>query len=131
MTLNKNGMPGAPARRALWKAQADTGRADYFRWTFKTVRGNEIVLSVGKKYKPRNVLCHAASADTSEVLLWDKRSPRVDLMPSDVMPLLSPWDRFFSGDRIACNMPDSIVNSLIFGLTHYLNKPHEHKAIIL
>jgi len=130
MTLNKNGMPGAPPRRQLWKAQADTGHADYFRWTFRTVRGSEIVLSVGKKYKPRNVLCHAASADTSEVLLWDKRQPRVDLMPSEVCPLLSPWDRYFS-DRIACNMPDSIVTSLLYGLAYYLNPHHEHKAITL
>lgn len=127
MALCKNGMQGAPARRPLWKAQADTGRADYFRWTFKSQFGREIVLSVGKAHGEGP--CHAASADTCEVLLWDKASARRDLMPEEVSCLLEPWTRFFD-EAIALHMPDSILTALLFAMGYYFEET-EHKANLL
>ncbi len=111
--------------RALWKAQADTGRADYFRWTFKTGTAAEIILSVGKKWRG-NGIHHAASVDTCEVLLWETRNRCVDLLPSEVFLPLEPFDRYFSGN-IACHMPDSILDSFIYALGYYFGQV-DHKA---
>lgn len=121
--MNANGMQGKAPVRELWKALADTGRADYFRWTFKTPQG-EIVLSVGKAYGPEGMR-HAASPDTAEVLLWNVARPRVDLAPQDISVDLAPWSHFFSDDTggpIALHMPDSILTSLLFALGHYYEK---------
>ena len=114
-------------RRELWKAQADTGRADYFRWTFRTGAGKEFVLSVGKAFD------HASGPDTCEVLMWAKDKPRRELFPEDITCLLEPWQRYFGNDGtgpIAEHMPDSILTALLFGLGYWF-KETEHKAITL
>lgn len=120
-------------RRQLWKALADTGRADYFRWTFNG-HGREIVLSVGKAHRDHGDLRHAASPDTCEVLLWDKTEPQKDLAPEDISCLLEPWSRYFSdketGSPIARHMPDSILTALLFGLGYWFEMV-EHKATLL
>lgn len=112
-------------RRELWKALADTGRADYFRWTFRTGHG-DIVLSVGKCHGVQHGLRHAASADTCEALMWCVDRPRVDLAPEQISCLFEPWARFFScddtGSPIACHMPDSILTALLFALNHYYER---------
>lgn len=109
-------------RRELWKALADTGRADYFRWVFITGHG-EIVLSVGKAHGAPGTLRHAASPDTCEVLLWAVDKPRVDLAPEQITSLLEPWARYFSsGPPIACHMPDSILTALLFALDYYYDR---------
>lgn len=120
--------------RPLWKAQADTGTADYFRWTFRHHCGVEYVVSLGKAYRDRTGLCHRASADTSEVLLWSKSAPRNDLLPSQIFPLLETFDRFFvpeAGKPIGLHVPDSIVTSLLYCLEYYLGEAIEHKGVIL
>ncbi len=120
--------------RALWKATADTDRADYFRWTFRHHTGTEYVVSLGKAYRNRSAMCHNASRDTSEVLLFAKTATRVDLLPSEVFPLLEPFDRYFeavAGGPIGLHVPDSIVNSLLYCLEYYLGKATEYKGITL
>lgn len=130
-----NGMTGKPPVRALWKAEADTGRADYFRWTFRHHAGTEYVVSLGKAWRNRSALCHHASGDTSEVLLFAKTATRVDLLPSEVFPLLYPFDRYFdkpdAGGPIGLHVPDSIVDSLLYCLEYYLSKATEYKAVTL
>lgn len=120
-------------RRPLWKAQADTGRADYFRWTFETGHG-EIVLSVGKAHSSPHGMRHAASPDTCEVLLWCKDRPRVDLAPEQITSLLEPWARFFScddtGSPIARHMPDSILTALLFALGYYYDEVYHGHALL-
>lgn len=120
-------------RRPLWKALADTGRADYFRWTFKTSKG-EIVLSVGKAHGSKDGMRHAASPDTCEALLWCKDRPRVDLAPEDISVLLEPWSRFFScddtGSPIATHMPDSILTALVFALDYYFERIYHGSSLI-
>lgn len=120
-------------RRALWKAQADTGRADYFRWTFETGHG-EIVLSVGKAWRKSDGMHHAASADTCEVLMWAKDRPRVDLAPEQISCLLEPWARFFScddtGSPIALHMPDSILTALLFALGYYYDEVFHGSSLL-
>lgn len=132
-SLCKNGMQGAPARRPLWKALADTGRADYFRWTFRTGDGTEIVLSVGKAWRNHGDLRHSASADTCEALLWLKTTPRIDRRPEEISCLLEPWSRYWTGEAggaIALNMPDSILIALLFALDYYYEET-QHKATLL
>jgi len=110
--------------RPLWKALADTGRADYFSWNFRASNGREYVLSVGKAHSDRDGLHHAASADTCEVLLWCKDNPKRDLSPIEVSPLLHPWSRFFFGESpIANHMPDSILTALIGAMGYYFGEP--------
>jgi hypothetical protein len=111
--------------RPLWKAQADTGRADYFRFVFEHDR-KRYVLSLGKAWRDHSALRHAAGPDTSEILLWHKDKPRNDLLPSEVFPLLYPFDRFMfteAGGPIGLNVSDSIVESLLYCMTYYLGKP--------
>lgn len=110
--------------RPYWKALADTGRADYFRWDFRAPNGREYVLSVGKAHSDRDGLHHAASADTCEVVLWCKDNARRDLSPVEVSPLLHPWSRFFSDQEspIANHMPDSILTALVGAIGYYLGE---------
>lgn len=129
MELCKNGMQDACECRPLWKAQADTGRANYFRWTFRTGHG-DLVLSVGKAHSDRDGLHHAASADTCEALLFMKDKPRIDLAPEDISCLLEPWSRFFSCDNIALHMPDSILTALVFALDYYYERVYHGSSLL-
>lgn len=111
--------------RPLWKALADTGRADYFHWEFRAPNGRIYIVSVGKAYGDQDRLHHAASSDTCEVLLWCKDNARHDLSPVQVSPLLHPWERFFTDEvgPIALHMPDSILSAMLYTIGHYLDKP--------
>lgn len=115
--------------RALWKAMADTGRANYFRWTF-----GPYVLSVGKAYRDRDRLTHCAGPDTCEALLFKKTAPRVDLFPSDLDPALSAFDHLFGHDNespIAYYLSDSLLDALLFALAWYFEPATEYKGITL
>lgn len=113
-------------RRPLWKALADTGLADYFRWNFRAPNGRIYIVSVGKAHKP-GALRHAASRDTCEVILWCKDNHNRDLEPVEISPLLHPWTRFFDTESepapIARHMPDSILSSMVGAIGYYLGTP--------